>query len=187
MNHFSLSQIQEYADGILNEASSKELEIHLKTCNECSIKMAVLKNIEVAIRTVPLVYAQSNFTQRVMSKLSTEEVSDFAWGILKSLAPIISLAFLVGIIFVLFQYTGLLQNSEVQQTIHASKSIYSVSTSKITESVSMLNIWLQKYIPFVYQKTHYWMTTFIFLLFIIVALLDKYIIMPMIRKRSEIF
>ena len=184
MNHFSFTRLQEYADGLLNKTISEEIALHVRTCHECNKKMEVLKSIELSIRKIPLENASDDFTERVMNRLGVERVSGFAWEVLKTLAPVISLAFLSGVIYAVFHYTGMFRDSDVQHSVKATESVYNSISNNLFNGVTGFNSLIGKYIPFANQKEHYWLTAFLVLLFGAVALLDKYIVMPTMRKRG---
>ena len=180
MNHFSSIQFQEYLDGVLDETISKNIRLHLETCLECSAKMKSLKEFELLLRNMPLEHTSNKFTERVMSKLGIEETPHFVWEFFKNLAPVVALALLIGILYVVFQYTGAFQNSHMQQS---SGSVYNTLTNTMRDGVAVYKDFTEKYLPFFYQRTTSLLILFSVVFFGAVALLDKYLLVPMMKRK----
>jgi anti-sigma factor RsiW len=183
MNHFTSTQLQEYADGYYDTEKSDELELHLQSCTECATNIKVFIRIDSALRKLPLDEVSTDFTQHVMARLSVKESSSVTWSIFKNLAPLLGLVIIVGIVYGVLKFTGMLEGSGVGESITATQSVYNSAAAQISNGVSAFNAWVKNLFPFLYTKSSYGLAAFLVVLFIIVALLDKFVFMPMIRRR----
>lgn len=183
MKHLTLTQHQEYIDGKENESTYNEMELHLRTCATCNALLKSFKQIESTLRSVPHEQVSTNFTLRVMERLRIKESPSFLWSIFKNLAPLLGLFIVIGIVYGVMKFTGTLESSGVGESITATQSAYNSVATKISTGVSAFNGLLKKLFPFLYAKSSYGLTVFLIVLFIIVALLDKFIFMPIIRKK----
>lgn len=183
MKHLTFIQLQEYADGFLDHQHRAGIDLHLRTCDECSGKMKSLSLFESSLKNIPLERADPNFTQRVMERLLIKESSSFMWSIFKNIAPLLGLFIVIGIVYGVLKFTGTLEGSGVGESITATQSVYNSVANEVSTGVSAFNGWLKNIFPFLYAKSSYGLTVFLIILFIIVALLDKFILMPIFKKR----
>ncbi|MDI6766825.1 MAG: hypothetical protein QME52_08395 [Bacteroidota bacterium] len=183
MKHLTSDQLQEFADGFIDPQCRNEIDLHLITCDECSGKMKSLRLFESTLKNIPLERVDPKFTQRVMEHLRIKESPSFLWAIFKNLAPLFGLFIVIGIVYGVFKFTGMLESSGVGESITATQSAYKSVADQVSTGVSAFNGWLKNLFPFLYTKSSYGLTAFLIVLFIIVALLDKFVFMPMFRKR----
>ena len=183
MNHLTFTQLQEYADGLANAQIRGEIDIHLQTCTECTAKFKAFRQIDFALRKLPLDDASPDFIQRVMARLKTKESPPIIWSIFKNLAPLFGLVIVVGIIYGALKISGVYDSSGLGESVQATQTVYDQVGNSVSNGISTFNGWLKNLFPFLYTKSSYGLTAFLVVLFIIVAILDKYIFMPMVKKR----
>jgi len=183
MKHLTLDQLQEYVDGFIDPQRRNEIDLHLHTCDECGGKMKSLRLFESSLKNIPLERVGPNFTQRVMKQLKIQESPSIVWLIFKNLAPLLGLFIVIGIVYGVLKFTGILEGPGVGESITATQSAYNSVANEISTGVSVFNGWLKNLFPFLYAKSSYGLTVFLVVLFIIVALLDKFVFMPIVRRR----
>ena len=184
MNHLTSTQIQEYLDSFVGDPSLDEIEFHLRTCPECQSKLKALKHMAASLRRFPLDRVSPNFTERVIKRLRIKESPSFVWTIFKNIAPLFALILVVGLVFVALQFAGAFSSSTLQQPAQQTQSVYSQVSGKVTSVIGVLSDWLSKYFSFAFAKSTYGLTVFLIVFFSVVALVDKFFLMPMIRKRG---
>ena len=183
MNHLTFQQLQDYADKLPTITDSREIELHLRMCNECSDRLNAFQNFDSVLRRVPLERVSGEFTHNVMKKLRLNKPPSYAWKIFESLAPILALILIAVIVYALFQYTGTYDKSEMKQSLQLTQSVYNKLGGSVTEGLNLLNGWMGKYLSFAFAKNSYGLTTFLLVFFGAVALLDKYLLRPLFKKR----
>lgn len=68
-------------DKNLNPAEKRELDLHLRTCSRCTS----LAEIELALRSAPVVPPAAGFTMRFQQRLATQKIADRRrklWGMI---------------------------------------------------------------------------------------------------------
>ncbi|MBA4312576.1 MAG: hypothetical protein C0417_08090 [Chlorobiaceae bacterium] len=183
MNHLTSELIQEYLDGLVTTDIRNSIEIHLDDCNICRDKMKSYQAIDSALKTMPCENANPYFTQRVMERLGIKESPSIIWSIFKNLAPLLGLIIIVGVIYAALRFTGKLEGSGVGDTVTATQSVYNTAASGISSGISSFTGWMKNIFPFLYTKNSYGIVVYLLILFIIVALLDKFIFMPIVKRK----
>ena len=87
MNHLTSDQLQEYADGL---AENPEYQLHIRSCPACRADLKTFRELDRALRRIPLERVSSDFTGQLMSRLGVKESASFAWTILKNAAPFLA-------------------------------------------------------------------------------------------------
>jgi hypothetical protein len=118
-----------------------------------------------------------------MEQLGIGEASPIAWSVMKNIAPIVALVLVTGIVYVVLKLTGSFEATGVGQSITATQSVYNSVSNRISTSISTFNSWMKTLLPFLYAKSSYGMTVLLLVLFGVVAIVDRYIFAPMLRRR----
>ena len=179
MNHLTSHQIQEYVGGVAPDA----IELHVRLCSECQSNVSAFRALERAIRSIPLEKASPRFTERIMRSLSIKQSTSFSWMLFKNLAPILALMIVAGIVFAVLRATGVWQATELQQTATLTQTVYDQFGGSLNGGVQTFNDWMAKYFSFAFARNTYGLTAFVLIFLGAIALLDKYILMPMMKKR----
>ncbi|MBI1805721.1 MAG: hypothetical protein HYR76_01565 [Ignavibacteria bacterium] len=181
MNHLTSNQLQDYADGVATDRN--DLEIHLRTCPVCTARLDALRKLETALRSVPLDRVSTDFTETMMKRLGIKESPSFAWTIFRNMAPLFALTIVIGIALMALKFSGVFQGSNIGQSIEATRSVYTSAGSSIATGVTTFNEWVGRYFSFAFAKSSFGLTMFLLAFFGVIALLDKFIFMPMSRRR----
>ena len=184
MNHIRIQELQDYQDGFSDSTESRTVELHLQTCNECRNRLAAIRQVGALLRRVPLEQAPDGFTEQVIQKLRIEPTPAYTWKLFEYLAPLLALAGIIGVVYALLRFTGAYENSEVQQSVQFTQSIYQSVGATVTGGLTAVNTWMEKYLSFAFAKNSYGLTTFLLVFFGAIALLDKFLLMPLLRKRT---
>lgn len=179
MNHLTHQQFFEAVEGLL----SNEVELHLRMCPQCQQTMTNYKQAERALHNVSLEKVSSNFTMKVMRQIGLKEPSSFAWSLSKNIAPIFALVLVVGIALAVVKFSDLFGGPEIAGQVTDTQSAYHNIGQEVKGGMTALNEWISTYMSFAFAKNRYGLTAFILIFFGCIALLDKYLIMPMMRRR----
>ena len=190
MNHLTSQQVQEIIDGTV----TNEMELHLRTCSICQSNVSAFRKLDRTLRSMAPENASTNFTERVMRqaglpelaerrRAGIEQSSSFAWMLLKNLAPLIALTLVVGIALAALKIAGAFQDTGLAQSVSATQTVSHQLGSSVDTGIQALNGWVAKYFSFAFAKNTYGLTAFILIFFGVIAVLDKYILMPMMKKR----
>ena len=182
MNHPDLDRLLEYLDKTGDAALVGDISQHLQECEECRMKLQSFRRLESAMRRVRDEKTSTRFTQGVMAKLGIAETSPRGWNIIQSLAPIIALAAIIGIVYGVFEFTGAYQGSDIQQSVGFTQTISSKLGNVVAAGISMMNAWARKYFGF--AGNNYGVAVFLVLFFAVVGILDKFVLMPRMKRRS---
>jgi len=183
MKHLTPTQIQEYVDNISDENEFHEIELHLNICRECTEKLNAYKELDSVLRKVQLEKVSVDFTQGIIRHLGLHEQPSFSWAFFKNLAPLIGLTIIISTLYFTSKYFGLYESSDIKQSVHPSQMIYNTVKIGLSDGLAAFTNWLQNIFPFLYSKSSYSLTVFLLLLFGIVALLDRFIFMPIVKKK----
>ena len=178
MNHITSRQLQEYIDGI----HPLDIEDHLRVCGDCRRQVMSFQHLERELRRIPPDRVPADLTGKILNRLGIRQSTSFGWMLMKNLAPLFALALIGSVIIIVFQYFGLYQGSQVQQSVEYSQSLSALAGEKISSGLESLNGWLSKYLSFAFAKNTYYLTIFLLLFFGAIALLDKFLLMPMTRR-----
>ncbi len=183
MSHIPTGLLQEFLDGVPGEEERARVSAHLAGCPECRSSLDALRALDRALRQMPAETAPGDFTTRVMRRLGLEDSPSFVWAILKNVAPVVGLAVVVTILLVVLRLTGTVSGSDVDQSVEATRGVYDAVRSGLGTGFSAFSTWIQGYLAFAFAKSTYTLTTFLLIFLGVVALLDKFVFMPMIRRR----
>ena len=181
MKHLTSKQIYELSTGM----ASTSLESHLRHCRECQSRMLRVKNVDAALRRGLIERASPSFTENILRQIGTRPAPSYTWTVLKHLAPAMALAVVAGIAIGVLEYFHVFQASELQQPATGMQSAYDHLASQMGEGVKAFNHWMAKYFSFAFAANSYGLTAFIVCLFGFIALVDKFIITPMMRKHTS--
>ena len=179
MNHLTSAELQDHIDG----GGREETADHLRICRECQSSLAQIRQIENALRMVPLEQPSSGLTEHVMRRLGIRQSPSFSWLLMKNLAPLLALGVTGCIIVFALQTFGIVRGESVQQSVAYSQNLYGTVGERVSSTVGALNLWLEKYASFAFARNSYYLTAFLMAFFGLIALMDKFVIAPMMRKR----
>jgi hypothetical protein len=184
MKHPTSFELQEYLDGLIDDKKRSEIEIHVGFCNDCDAALKSLRNLGAAISNIPQEKTSHNFTDGVMRQLGVKPSQSFAWKILRNLAPLFALLVLVGIIYWAMNVAGTLDSSGLGVSLKETQKVYSALDNGLTIATAKLNGSFKSIFAFLYVKGISGLTTFLVLFLCAVGILDKYVFMPLIRKKT---
>ena len=178
-------RISEYTDGLLAGNTLNEMEIHFRECPACSEKVKVLRSLENSLRLLPLEQPGTDFTRAVMKRLKISDSPFFIWNISTHLAPLITLIITVMILYLVMQWTGTTQTTEVQSSFDVTRAAYQGVSEKVSLGLSAIKAFIQQNISVIPGGKSPQMVLFLLLLFVGVGLVDKYLLMPTIMGKKN--
>ncbi|MBI5020288.1 MAG: zf-HC2 domain-containing protein [Ignavibacteriales bacterium] len=183
MNHIISEIIQEYLDGVLNTEMKDNIKMHLDECSICRDNLNSFQVVDSALHQMRVENTKPQFTHDVIKRLGIKESPSIIWSIFKNLAPLFGLIIIVGIIYGVLKFTDKLDGSGVGDSITATQSVFNTASSGVSNGISTFTQWMKNIFPFLYTKSSYSLAAFLIVFFIIVALLDKFIFMPIARRK----
>ena len=180
MNHLSLIQLQ----GVMAGDGTPDETLHIAQCAACSARIGELKRVDTALRSLPADRTTEEFSEKVMRRLGVRTSSSIAWILFKNLAPAVALLLVSVIAVVTLNYFGAFEGSGIGESATKLQSASGWLTSELSKGTAGLTQWLEKYFPFAFGRTSYGLTVFIVFFLAVVAVVDKYLLMPMMRKRE---
>ena len=181
MNHLTQNELQEIADGGRASEENAAAELHLRLCQECTKRLAVLRLIERAIRSLPLEKAPPGLSRNVLKSLGIGEASSWLYTLVRNLAP---LAALTCVLVVVSLVLG-------RPAVQAGGGVSGESAGWLIElagryaflGMQALNNWAGTYLSFALARQSIGLTGFLLVFLAAIALLDRYVFMPRLRKR----
>jgi hypothetical protein len=184
MEHPTEIMLQEYSGRMLDRAIQNALDDHVRLCEECALKLRALRLLDEKLREIPPDSAEKDFTRRVMASLRIDPAPAVYWSIAKYLAPVLSLILVLVVVYAVFYFSGAIQGPENRQSAGRVSAMGEYAGTMATDGIKALNAWGGKYFSFVIAKGSIDLTIFLLIVFAGVAALDKYILVPMMRKKS---
>ena len=179
MNHLTEHELQE----CLDHAGEAEAQ-HLRGCAACRERLSAFQRVEDVLRRVPAERAPGNFTNVVLKRLRISESTSFSWSFFKNLAPGIALVLVFGVIVIALQMSGALSGTQVGESAQLTKNIYGNVSGGVATGVTAFNSWVRTYLSFAFANSSYGITMFLIIFFSAIALIDKFILMPHLRRRT---
>jgi hypothetical protein len=182
MSHPSEYQLQQFIDKILDEEQGRSISLHLLSCVPCAQRVRRLERMETLVKRSLTERAPAGISENVLNRLGIHEAPSFAWTILKNLAPVFGLVIIGVVVFLVFKVTGRLEDPAIQSSLQAGQSVYAKIGQSLTSGIGAFNHWMKTYIPFAFAGNSGLLTAFITLFLLAIALLDRFIFAPMMRK-----
>jgi hypothetical protein len=183
MIHPTPYELLEYLDNLLDNDKRHHIDEHIRYCNECETYLLSLKNIDTLITNIPLEKSSSNFTDLVMKRIPIKTTPSLLWTILKNLAPIFSIILVVGVMYGLIKTSGTLENSTIGNSLKITQQVYGNVESGIATATTKFNMGIKSVLSFLHIKGISGITLFVAVFLLVISILDKYIFMPMLRKK----
>jgi len=182
--HLSEEELQRCVDTSIEPGRRNEIDLHIRNCPGCRSRFQAAQRLDMTLRQIPLDSLSVDFTERVVRRLGLKETPSFAWVFARNLAPVLGLTLVVGALVIALNYAGGFHSSGIQETVTTGQSIYHSMAEKTSGGISAFNSLLTQYLPFAFARDAYSLTTFLIAFFGAIALLDKFIFAPMLRRRS---
>ena len=179
MKHPSMQQLLDYADGYREDT----IELHLRTCADCQATLHSIKTVDRAVHQLPLEEPSAAFTERLLRQLGIRKSVSLGWIIARNLAPLFALSFIVVVLFVVFNAVGAFGGSNAGEPVTMTETAVTSISNSISAGVSSFGLWLENLVPFAFSKQSYGFTALVVVVLGIVAMLDKFVLNPMWRKR----
>jgi hypothetical protein len=184
MNHPMNSQIEEYADGSLTPEMARELASHIAVCPSCRAKEVSFRVLERSLRGLPLTEPGAGFTERVIWRLGLPEGGSFLWKLLANLAPLMALILIAGVLYGVINLVGSLGGPRIDSSLDSITTVYRGVGDTFSDGMDAVRSFTARYLPFIADHRSGGMILFLVLLFTGVALVDRYLLMPLMTRRK---
>jgi hypothetical protein len=186
MNHLNDNQLQDYMEKSLVQTEYAECRAHLQACKECKQRYRNLQKLNTALHHIPLDHVLPEFTSNILRRLNIKESPSLTWKLFQYLSQVFALALVLTIVYLVFYFTGALQGIEANQSISYTQLIYNKIETGTLQGMKSFNMWLGKYFSFAFASNTYTLSIFLAIFFSIIALFDKFVIAPMMRRKTKI-
>ncbi len=159
------------------------IELHLRTCADCQATLRSIKAVDRAVHQLSLEEPSTAFTERVLRQLGIRKSVSLGWIIARNLAPLFALSFIVVVLFVVFNAVGAFGGSNVGEPVTVTETFVTSISNSISAGVSSFGLQLEKLFPLAFAKQNYGFTILVIVVLCVVAMLDKFVLNPLWRKR----
>lgn len=182
MDHLTNAHLQEYVDRILATAEAKEVEAHLRDCEQCAKMVAAFRRLETELRRVPLEDVTAGFTDRVMSAIRIGRRYGLARDVLMNLIPFGVALIVTAVLIGIFSRP---QSDQMSAKSHEFiESFNQMASEAITSGSSTMLDWMNKAVGLSATIPLIRYAVGLLLLFILIKLFDEFVFVPIMRKRN---
>jgi anti-sigma factor RsiW len=142
---------------------------HLTACPSCRLRFERLQELDAGLRAMQPEPAPAHFTARTMRRLRPGISSSFAWSVLRNVAPLLALAFVLTVLFGVFGS---------QETSGEGVPAYAPVLSRITSWSAEAGAWLDPYLTADAVR----LAASVVALFAVVGIVDRYVVMRLWRR-----
>jgi hypothetical protein len=182
MSHLTFDELMRCAD---TGSLGAEAQEHVTGCAACQERLTSYRRFEHALRRVPLEHTTAGFTRKVLGQLGISESDSVLWVFLKNLAPFVGLTLISVVLFGILSFFGVFKDSDVGQSVLATRSLYQTAGGAISTGIAQFTVWVGSWLPLKGSPGTLALVIFLLLFFPAVALLDKYLLAPMQRRRMS--
>ena len=183
MGHLTYQQIQALADGTLGESERKGYEGHVSACPHCRREIALQQSLVRAIRHLPLVKPCKRFTRNVMEQILPQSRGSTLFRLLGGTGKIIAMSLVLAVIvFALTRpWSGTVAESQQNQSevTKLFSQYYAQAQRVLVEGSDMMG----KTMANQSNTGPVRILTMTFLSLIGLALIDKYILRPILKMK----
>jgi anti-sigma factor RsiW len=179
MNHLTNDDLYAYADGNLPEEDRMKADLHLRGCASCRERSGAIRTLDRAIRSVPLERASPGLSREVLSRLGLRETPSWVYTLLKNIAPLVALTAVVAVAYVAIAPSG--GPAEATGAGESARGLLQTADRYSAMGVQSINAWMGTYFSF--AKNSAGLMGFLVVFLGAIALLDRFVVMPMFRKR----
>lgn len=143
------------------------------------------RHLDSSLRLLQNEHTSSNFTSKLMKTLGIREEVAFIWKLFESLAPLILLTVIFGVVFLVVQSTSTIDNSEFSKAIETLTSSYRKISHDLGGNISTLSNFVSQFIPLNFAGNGFYLIIFLICFLASVGLLDKYIFSMMMNRNHH--
>lgn len=181
MNHPSMEDLYEYADGQMPAGDARVVAGHLETCPRCRGEVESVLRLAEAVRRMPGESPSPSFTRDLLRRLGIAEPVSVWWIFLRNFAPVLVAVVIVFVVLTivstgdpggniqkgLFDY-GRVEGALKEVTETAAGGLAALLKNALVSTVGTDSAWLAAYLV---------------ALFLGIGLADRYLFGPLLRRR----
>lgn len=181
MNHPTHEELMDHADGLLESGRAAAAEAHLRDCAECASRLRAIRTVERAIRSLPLEPAPQDLSRAVLKRIGIREAPPLLYTLFKNFAPLAALSVIMVVVYVILGKPS--GAADAAASGESARGLFQMADQYSSSAVAAVNAWASTYLSF--AKNSAGLAGFLLVFLGVVALLDKFIVMPRIRKRLQ--
>jgi anti-sigma factor RsiW len=174
--HVTTDQLNLLIDGRLPESEAYLMSNHLASCDMCRSLHARLRDVDRALRGLPLETTSAEFTGRVMGLILTRRRSPVLFRILENVAYVFGLLIVLGVMTAAFLLTGVLDTQQVQLTRDVTEGFATRVWETVGSGVGDFSALLVTYFPFAFSGNGVSMVLFTVLAVGLLAGIDRFVL-----------
>lgn len=183
MNHLTDFEIQEYISRLAERVGVKGIEDHVRTCAECSERVAGFRRLERELRKVPPERTARGFTVRVMRAAGLQRTPGLMKQLFVNLLPLAG----AGLIVVLL--VGVFSSPEETGPLAGEAGRYAESFQQtmgrtLSAGSFIVAEWARKVVVLFASMPSVKFVLWILVAFVAVAIFDELIFVPMMKKKG---
>ena len=183
--HLTESDLRTFLDIEVASPERNARAQHLKTCAQCRQHLSSMRALDRVIRKSMHEKAPVVLTANILRELRIEEAPGMAWKMLQYMAPVFALLLIGGIVFTVFRLTGTIHQTDIQSSFSIGRNAAGRFGSAVTAGSTSLNTWAKSYLHFAFAGKALTLTIFLLCFFGAVAIMDKFLFVPMLRRGLE--
>jgi hypothetical protein len=154
--------------------------MHLRSCRECSARLGSVRAIDRSLRSLPLEKAPAGLSRDVLAKLGVPDAPSWIYTLLKNIAPLVALT---AVLIVVYLALGKSPGADAASggSNESARGLLQMAEEYTALGVRALNAWAGTYFSF--AKSSAGLAGFLVAFLAVIALLDRYLVMPFFRKR----
>ena len=150
--HYTVQQLHSLLDDRITVDEDRRMREHLNGCESCRLAFENLSSVDGVLRKLPLLETRPDFTRALMDRILLAPGSSFAFRVLEKMSYVFGLLIVLSIMIAAFVLTGVLDQSQVEQTKGVASGIADQVGSGVSRAVDGFTALLVQYIPFAFGK-----------------------------------
>jgi hypothetical protein len=181
--HLSDGQLNEFVDMASEERMEQPDYGHIAECERCRTRLEQLLQIHRSLQRQSVPAADPARVQHIMARVRTGGGESIVWPLVLRLAYFVAMLIVVGVVgFIFYQFNIIDFTSFDLQQDEASGIVADIYRTIQTQSLAMGKGIIDFY-DRLFGIESYSIFTFTILLLVVLALIDKWLLEPMIRRR----
>lgn len=182
--HITDAVLQEYIDTIADESLKYAVEEHLKSCSSCTARLMAFRELDRAIRKIPLERVSRHFTPRVMAAVGIRRSESLMRQIAMNLLPLAATIVIAVILIGLFSRDTEPEGSLSKQGREYIQTFDQRIVEVFSTGTAVLFDWTLKAVDLSQSVPSVRLIVGLALVFAVIAFFDEFIFLPMMKRRG---
>jgi RNA polymerase sigma factor (sigma-70 family) len=172
-NHIADDDLQAYLDGRLEESRVRSLEGHLEKCPPCSLELARARELDQALRRVPLEVTSPAFTASILHTVGLAPGGRGTSRSWEHLGYAVALMLVLGAMMATFFWTGVIGSTPGTESPSRLGVLLQEGGGILAGAASSLGSWVVSIFPFLFGKGTLGISLSAVAILLLLAILDR--------------